>query len=138
MSELRVLVTGSRHWTDPWPIYREFSVLPGEHHRVVVAHGSSRGGGADTLADKAACDFGFDREPYPVDPEKDGRHRGAPLNRNTRMLDSFRPDLVLAFRADGKSNGTDDCICKARQRGIPLTIVRPDAVTHETTNYRRT
>lgn len=128
MSELRVLVTGSRHWTDPEPIYRELAGLreavpPGT--RIVVAHGSSRGGGADTLADKAAHELGYERWPYPVDPEKDGRHRGAPLNRNTRMLDSFRPDLVLAFRAPGKSNGTDDCVSKARKRGVPVTIVTP-------------
>jgi hypothetical protein len=130
MSELRVVVTGSRHWTDPEPIYRELAALDG-FHKVVIAHGNSRGGGADTLADRAAADLGYERWPYPVDPEKDGRHRGAPLNRNGRMLDNFRPDLVLAFRAPGKSNGTDDCVRKARQRRIPVTICTPGTVIRE-------
>jgi hypothetical protein len=49
--------------------------------------------------------------------------RAAGPQRNARMLASGI-DQVLAFRADGPSPGTDDCVAQARARGIPVTVVR--------------
>lgn len=121
---MRVVFTGSRSWVDGDQVFDVLQDLLRDYGQgLVIAHGQSSGGGADLLVAQYAKQLGIDQKPYPVDRELDGNHRGAPLNRNTRMLDDFRPDLVIAFRAPGKSNGTDDTIRKAEKRNIPVRKV---------------
>lgn len=125
---MRVLVTGSRAWTNVDLLEHYLDGLLEEHAHIDLAHGASKGGGAD----KFAAEWAFKNRdrvtewPYPVRSGPtgiDGNHRGAPLNRNTRMLVAFVPDLVLAFRSEGKSNGTDDCVEKAKRMGYLVATV---------------
>lgn len=125
---MRILVTGSRKWTNVELLESHLDALLEEHGRLELAHGASKGGGVD----KFAADWAFkhrekvDEWPYPVRSGPtgiDGNHRGAPLNRNTRMLVSFQPELVVAFRSDGISNGTDDCVDKARKMGYDVDMI---------------
>lgn len=123
---MRVVITGSRHWTNRKQIEERLRQLKDECPYVELAHGQSRGGGADAMADDIAHDLGIDVWPYPVIPERDGKHKGAPLRRNARMLRDFNGDKVIAFRAAGKSNGTDDCISKAEIMGYEVEVVKED------------
>lgn len=125
---MRILITGSRTWTNVALLESYLDSLLAEHGHIDLAHGASKGGGADKFAAAWAWD---NRDhvtewPYPVRSGPtgiDGNHQGAPLNRNTRMLVGFLPELVLAFRSDGKSNGTDDCVDKARRLGYDVEMV---------------
>lgn len=127
---MRVVITGSRKWTDVELLERTLDALRKEHGYLEIAHGASRGGGVDLFASQWAAKTETVEWPFPVRSGKngiDGNHRGAPLNRNIRMLKGFMPDRVIAFRSAGKSNGTDHCIREANKLGIPVTIIPEDA-----------
>lgn len=111
---VRVLVCGSRAWTDTAAIERRLALLP---HSATVLHGAALG--ADTHADHAARRLGLSVRRFPADWSR-GRRAGP--ERNLRMLD-HRPDLVIAFQRDG-SRGTQHTIDEARRRGIPVEVYR--------------
>ena len=120
----RVVITGSRHWTNYRQIKDHLQGLLAEHPDLEIAHGHSRGGGADSMAEMAAFELGIPSWPYPVRKDLDGNHRGAPLNRNKRMVRDFNPDAGVAYRAEGKSNGTDHCVECMENQGVPVEIVK--------------
>lgn len=113
---MRLLICGSRDWTDGDLILRELSSL---RDVEVVIEGEAPG--ADTLARKAAEHLGLPVLPFPADWEKHGRAAG-PL-RNQRMLDEGKPDLILAF-VDGldTSRGTADMVSRARLAGVEVRL----------------
>lgn len=115
---LRILITGSREWTDRDTIraalVKAMHVYGARTEDVTVVHGAAAG--ADTIAADIATEFGCDVEIHPADWKQYG-HRAGPI-RNQRMVNSDA-DLVLAFPL-GKSNGTRDCVRRARKAGIPV------------------
>lgn len=120
---LRVLVCGSRDWTDRDMISQ---TLWHVHHPMggiaLIIHGGCRG--ADSLAGDVADANGI---PYQVFPAnwKDGKAAG-PI-RNTKMLQEGKPDLVLAFTYDlSTSRGTADMVRKARAAGIKTFVLPQD------------
>jgi hypothetical protein len=126
MNELRVLVTGSRHWKDRAAIrsaLAALSVYLVSPDSITIIHGGADG--ADTLADEEAENLGYKREPYPISKEEwrpphlHGRidYTAGP-RRNQQMLDTGI-DLVLAF-PQGESRGTRGCMKLAEKMGIPV------------------
>lgn len=114
---MRLLVCGSRHWTDGDLILRELSALQGVE---VVIEGEAPG--ADTLARRAAEQLGIPVLPFPADWDRYGR--GAGPRRNQQMLDDGHPDLVLAFSEDlNSSRGTADMCARARRAGAPVRLI---------------
>lgn len=115
---MRVLVCGSRSWTNREVIREQLSQLPAD---TVVIHGDCRG--ADRLAAGVAAELGFDIEAYPADWEEFGRAAG-PI-RNDDMLYEGKPDRVIAFHHElnPTQGGTGDMIRKARRHGIPVVVV---------------
>ena len=111
---MKVLVTGSRRWTDYNTIYNRLAQLPKDS--LVIEGGAN---GADTLARTAAYCLGLDRRVVKAQWDIHGKLAG-PI-RNRVMLD-MKPDLVLGFRLAG-STGTTDCIEEAKRRGIPVEVV---------------
>ncbi|WP_369033268.1 SLOG family protein [Streptomyces adonidis] len=132
MGEPRVLVCGSRRW--PWP-----QVVEAVLDRLVDRYGQDLViiEGAATGADRAAHDWcerhglGEERHRcYPVDwaAEKrvrPDRWRMAGPERNTRMLLSERPRLVVAFheRFAPGSGGTSDMALRAVLREVPVWLI---------------
>jgi hypothetical protein len=122
-----VLVTGDREWSNRDEIWRAFQSLPSN---TVIIHGAARG--ADLLADSIATEFGFLALPNPAHwkhndpawvvvhgpcapncPEIVGRAAG--VLRNKFMLDTYNPDLLLAFHKNlSGSRGTKDMV----RRGV--------------------
>ena len=101
---VRVLVCGSRDWTDRAAIYRELSKLPAGS---VVLHGGADG--ADYLAGEVAEELGFDVVVYRANWITEGKSAG--IKRNRRMLFDGCPDLVYAFHAKiRESSGTRDMV----------------------------
>jgi YspA, cpYpsA-related SLOG family len=107
----RILVTGSRTWTDQsglrLALFREIIADDG---RTVVVHGAARG--ADTMADRYARMTGCQPEPYPAEDFP------SPRDRNQHMVD-LGADVCLAF-ATSWASGTGMCARMARRAGIPV------------------
>lgn len=111
---VKVLVCGSRSWSDYVAIRRRLAELPSG---AEIIHGAARG--ADQDAATAARALGMPEKAYPADWRGKGRRAG--IIRNLEMLAAW-PDLVIAFW-DGESTGTRHTITEARKRGIPVEIV---------------
>lgn len=113
---IRIAVTGGRDMTDRRMIDRGLSALAGVRTIGALAHGDSRG--ADKLSDEWAKSHGIERKPYPADWRALGKSAG-PI-RNRRMLDDFKPELLVVFPG---GRGTADCRSAAAERGIPVLTV---------------
>jgi hypothetical protein len=149
MSEFRVLITGSREFSDYETVRLEIGhVLTelmaghGPSPSMVVVHGAARG--ADTLAERAAREFRLPTEPHAARwaapcrgtcPAKSHRRTGrtgdtyCPAAGNYRNEEMVRlgADLVLAFFKAGAANlGTADCVRQAERAGIPVRRITSD------------
>ena len=121
----RVLVTGSRDWTDWETIFaaldRELASTEG---LMTLVHGAARG------ADSLAAEWGrlmekwlyaVKVEPHEAEWERYGNSAGH--IRNKKMVD-LGEDVCLAFQL-GVSRGTRDCMAAAKAAGIPVIDHNP-------------
>lgn len=121
---VRVIVTGSREWSDPNAIRAKISDrlcdLPGDS-LIVVGYDekNDRPKGVDRFAYQEAQKLGLALETHPAEWEKFGK--GAGFRRNTEMA-QLGADLCLAFH-NGRSSGTKHMIEQAEKYGIPVEIV---------------
>ena len=114
----RVLVCGSRGWTDCGVIERVLRA----YGPAVIVHGAARG--ADRIAAGVADRLGWRVEAHPADWRLYGR--SAAFKRNLAMLETH-PVLVIAFTLiPGGTPGTRHTLKNAYRRGIPVVIVTPD------------
>jgi hypothetical protein len=111
----RVIVTGSRSWTDRAAIEEVIKELP---LGTVIIHGDCKTG-ADAIADEVARAYGLTVEKFPADWKTHGLKAG-PL-RNTEMVAKSNATEAHAFPLDN-SRGTFDCMRKLDKAGIPLRI----------------
>lgn len=118
---MRLLVCGSRDAGTPYQVQDELGPILFEFSGdVALIHGDCRG--VDRWAAEWAKSCNLPVSAYPVDEKLDGPWPAAGPRRNRRMLDTSKPDLVLAFW-DGHSRGTRSTVEYAVQRGIPVRIV---------------
>jgi hypothetical protein len=129
---VRVLVTGSRNWTDANAITDQLAAYADKAFKtevacnLIIVHGANPGG-----ADHIAAEWASERqranilgkranwiwaEPHPADWAKHGKAAG-PI-RNQEMVDAGA-DICLAFPL-GESRGTRDCMRRAESAGIPV------------------
>ncbi|MFF7022986.1 SLOG family protein [Streptomyces klenkii] len=118
----RVLVTGSRNWTDKSTVYRAlFQAWLSLGNDIVVVHGACPAG-ADRLASEWIAGWpvtgfrGVAEEPHPASWATHGRAAG-PL-RNEHMV-GLGANLCLAFIRDS-SRGASHCARLAEAAGIPV------------------
>ena len=117
----RVLICGSRSWSDSLAVYERVSALP---EGTIVIEGGALG--ADEYAYEAAKARGlFVAEVECLDEHWELFGKGAGHRRNHAMLD-LQPDLVIAFSLG--SNGTEGTITEARRRGIPVEVYGPEGL----------
>jgi hypothetical protein len=129
---LRLLVCGSRTWTDSVLLARAVEQVVAEHGQgragVVLIEGDARG--ADRLAGALARARGWELEAYPADWQRHGRAAG--MRRNARMLRQGRPERVIAFTDDlASSRGTADMVRRAHSAGLPVVVVSHPPTTQE-------
>lgn len=131
----RILVTGSRDWTDSGRVYTELARAAHESgaERVVVIHGDASSG-ADLFADTwARAEDRATPAPRPADWARYGKPAGN--IRNTQMAEEEDADICLAFQEPCRaprckrprphdSHGTADCVAKAVAAGITVRIFR--------------
>lgn len=122
MIALRTAVlTGSRHATikHEQVIERAWREVVKAHNIDLTVHGGALG--ADYLVARLCDKF---RAGVACVPARWEEGPSAGPARNRRMLDTFRPILVLAFPLRGFPNkGTNSCIHEARLRNIPVITV---------------
>jgi len=120
---MRLLVCGSRTWTDRARLWQVLDQVVTDHGdgQVTVIEGDARG--ADRLAGRLARERGWRLERYPADWSGEGRAAG--FRRNARMLRQGRPDLVVAFTVGplAESRGTADMVRRTRAAGVPVQVI---------------
>ena len=126
---MRVIVTGSRGWTDRSKIAFRLSMLiqttPPEKLKdglvIVVGYDpeARRPKGVDELAYQEAQKLGLDLDTYPAYWNDHGKRAG--FIRNDDMAKAGAA-LCIAFW-DGRSTGTLDMITRAVKHNIPVDVV---------------
>lgn len=119
----RVIVTGSREWTDAAAIevtLRKRIALHGTD--IVVVHGNARG--ADKIAAAVAKRLGLQVESHSAHWEREGRLAG--FIRNEHML-RLGADAVLAFKDSFdrtlSRGGTEHMVRISKAAGIPVALI---------------
>ena len=113
----RLLVTGSRDWSDVEVIATELQFVAKKYKNVVLVSGHAID--ADRIAELIAVDLGWVVEIHEPDWTLHGKSAG--FKRNTTMLETD-VQAVLAFHKDN-SKGTADTIKKAKERKIPTRVL---------------
>jgi len=128
----RILVTGSRRWTDR-KVIRD-AIMQAAGHDVLcpmILHGNQKG--ADTIAGEVAAWHGFPELAVRAHWAYYGGKEAGPI-RNDWLLE-LEPDIVLAFPMDD-SKGTWDTVNKAKALGIPVTVQHPEVPSPQPTGDR--
>ncbi len=112
---MRILITGSRGWTNKLPIFGAIEEALRSRHMdpwcesdLTIVHGGAHG--VDLIAQNLADEWRWAYEEYPAKDFRD------PLARNAHMV-SLGADVVLAF-AISWGSGTGHCARLARKAGI--------------------
>jgi len=124
MRPRRVLVTGSREWTDERTINEALAEAwraLGSRADTVLVQGECHLGGADGIAKRIWEGRGLPVEGHPAEFGPDGHVLGP--KRNKHMVD-LGADLCLAFPL-ASSRGTRNCMRLAREAGIPVRTYGP-------------
>ncbi len=108
-------MTGGRDYRDEDAIETALLALTAEGFWD-LAHGGALG--TDTLAGIVAERLGMTVTVYPANWAAHGRAAG-PI-RNRKMLEEFRPAIVLAFPGGA---GTANCVKTARELGILVKVI---------------
>jgi len=132
---MRILITGSRQWTDQTRLETEIFKAVAQAHGeafmgyripVTFVHGACPLG-ADQMASDYITKIQAVNEPgriyhekHPADWEKHGKSAG--LIRNAEMV-KLGADLCIAFIVPGRSRGTEHTVRLARTAGIEVCAV---------------
>ncbi len=123
--ELRVLICGSRNWTDKRRIGRYLDTLMDEEgyeaSHITIIHGACKG--ADYHAGMEAKGRGMNVLEFPAKWSSLGLAAGP--KRNQQMLDEGKPDRIVAFHENiTSSKGTKDMVTRSEIAGLPVTIIK--------------
>lgn len=137
----RVVVCGSRSWTNPRPIEIVLSRLLEEEPKekwLIIVGGAT---GVDLLTEKVAGQLGMHTARVAALWDAYGRSAGP--RRNAVML-SLEPERVFAFhfsrtRLSEDGSGTGRCIQQAKRAGVPVSLkLVPQEVADEGWAIRKT
>lgn len=114
---MRVLVCGSRDWTDRKRLYQVLDQVHVSHDITAVIEGEARG--ADKMARGWAASRNIAVAAFPADWNRYKLAAG-PI-RNRQMLIEGKPELIVAFHDDlPHSKGTRNMITQAMKAGLPV------------------
>jgi hypothetical protein len=114
MASRRVLITGSRTWTDTKAIRDGLAAV--WHPDAVLVTGAARG--ADHLAEQCWRHWGGRVERHPADWQRHGRRAG--YVRNHEMIEAGADVCVAFIRA--RSPGASHCASWTDVAGIPTIV----------------
>lgn len=113
---MKILVCGGRKYDDRKKVFLILDIFNVAHSVTKIAHGGAQG--ADALADAWARENFKALSIFRADWASEGKAAGP--RRNARMLELFRPDVVVAFPG---GRGTADMIRQARAAGVRVIII---------------
>ena len=113
----QVIIAGTRTFTDYELLSVKCDVFFSSKQPTAIICGMARG--ADLLGKRYAEENGFPVLEYPADWKHYGKKAG--YLRNSQMLEVA--DALVAFW-DGESRGTKNMIDIARNKGIPVRVVK--------------
>lgn len=91
---------------------------------LTIVSGGARG--VDSMAQRAATEFGVAFQCFPADWKRYGKQAG--MLRNQQIVDAA--DEILAFFGSDRTPGTSDTIRRATVKGIPTTVFQDgDSIT---------
>ena len=113
---IRVLVCGGRKYFGPKAdetVFDTLNAIHAEHGIEAIIEGGATG------ADQTAKWWAYACQIKSITVKADWHTHGKAAGpiRNQRMIDAFKPDLVVAFPG-GK--GTADMVARAKKAGIPV------------------
>ena len=114
-----VLVCGGRDFQDVEFLHRVMAGFMARINIDRVIEGDARG--ADRIAGHWARRMSIENVKFPADWDRHSLSAG-PI-RNSEMLETGKPDIVVAFLG---GRGTDDMVQKARGKGVPVFEVGRD------------
>jgi hypothetical protein len=110
---MKVLVCGGRKYKDRAFVFRTLTKFHEQNPITLLIHGAAEG--ADSFANHWAELKGVKISPHPIKDEDWTKfHYGAGPQRNKRMYEITKPDVVIAF--PGK-NGTANMVAYAKKKG---------------------
>lgn len=113
-----IAICGGRHWTNGDVIDDFLSLLT--HSGTLVVTGDCRG--VDWYVGKYCHERDIPCRRKKADWDRYGRAAG-PI-RNKKILDEYKPKVVVAFHDDiENSKGTKDMLNQAKSRGIPTILI---------------
>lgn len=112
---MKILITGSRGWTDRNKVEHAIKNYGGLENSVIIVHGGAVG--ADSIANSIAKSYGLVCHVHYPNWNKFGKKAG--IIRNEEMLLKENPDVVLAFW-DRKSPGTKHMMDFATSQGYEV------------------
>ena len=115
MTGQRVIVFGSRTWSDSHQIYADLHDLRDLGYHTLV-HGACPSG-ADFLADIHGRALGFAIERHRAQWDEHGRTAGPARNEHMASLGA---DVAFGYRMGGESRGTDHMARACERHGIAL------------------
>lgn len=124
--ETRIIIAGSRNFSDYQLLRKEVLVFVRKHHiyrkTVKIISGTARG--ADTLGEQFAEEFNLEIKRFPADWDTLGKRAG--YIRNEEMakyaIMNGNRGILIAFW-DGKSKGTNNMINLAKKYALEVQIV---------------
>lgn len=110
---MRVLVCGGRDYPDASVVWGALDTLRRKHDHIIVLQGGAHG------ADQLAREWCMKRQVsfMTIEAEWETHGRAAGPIRNQKMLDLYKPGVVLAFPG-GK--GTADMVRRAEAAGVTV------------------
>ena len=133
----RLLITGSRNWTNREVIYNSLASVNTSFNiklqfKNILIQGECPYGGADAIAKEIWESWGLEVETYPAEVV-DGKILGP--QRNAKMVKSGA-DLCLGFPLEN-SRGTYNCMTLAYNAGIPTILVREDGTSEMYSGWKK-
>lgn len=117
MEQFKVIVAGSRDFSDYLLLCHKCDIFFSKKKPSHIISGNARG--ADILGKQYAEEHDIPCIVMPAEWDRYGKRAG--YIRNQQMLDEA--DALIAFW-DGRSRGTQHMIDIARDKGIPVRVVR--------------
>ena len=114
---MRIVITGGRDYNNKDFIWETLDALHAETKITLLATGACYLGGADLHAENWAKAREVDYFGMPAKFKTGKRGKAEGMIRNGRLLDTIRPDKVVAFPG---GVGTDGCVKEAIKRRLKV------------------
>jgi len=113
---MKVLVCGGRDYGNITRVTQELDALARTATLTIIEGGAT---GADEIAREWSRRYGRGYL-YTMRADWEGHGKAAGPIRNQKMLDVYKPDLVLAFPG---GRGTADMVARAKAAGVPVKCI---------------